>query len=149
MRVLRTGVDLEVAQERISEAGLGKHALDCVTEYELGFPAELVGGVDKPLAARVTRVPYIDLVGHFLSRESYLVGIDDDNVVTAIHVGSVTGFVLAAQDLRHLRRKTAQNLPLRVDDDTFLVDRLRVCGDCFVNLLIHFVLRFVNTCCLI
>ena len=53
--------------------------------------------------ARIAGVTNIDLVGHFLSGEFHLLCVDDDDIVAAINVWSVTRLVFAAQDFRYLR----------------------------------------------
>lgn len=134
MRVLRSGVDPEVSEKRISEARLGQHAFNGVLQEEFGLPSEGLYRIGETLSSRIAGVSRVDLVGHLLTREPYFVDVDNDDVVTAIHMRRKAGFVLAAEDLGHLRGKTSQNLPFRIDDDPFFVDRLGVSGDCFVTL---------------
>ena len=74
----------------------------------------------------------VDLVGHFFARELHLVRVDDDDVVTAVHVGRVAGLVLASEDLRDLRCKTSQYLIRSVDDDPFLGHRRSIGRDSLV-----------------
>lgn len=134
MRVFRPCINLEVAKKRISEARLGQHSLHGVLQKEFVFPLEGVRRVGETLSSGIAGVSYVDLVGHLLARQPYLVGVHDDNVVAAIDVRGKTGLVFAAQYLRDLLGKASQNLPLGVDDEPFLVDRLCVSGDCFVTL---------------
>ncbi len=42
-------------------------------------------------------VSRVDLVGHLVARELHLLGVDNDDVVTAIDVGGVAGLVLASE----------------------------------------------------
>ena len=134
MRMLRSGVDPEVSEKRISEARLGQHAFHGGLQEEFGLPSAGLSRIGETVSSRMSGGALVALVGPFCTRESYFVDVDNDDVVTAIHMRRKVGFVLAAEDLGHLRGKTSQNLPFRIDDDPFLVDRLGVSGDCFVTL---------------
>ena len=132
MRMLRTGIYLQVSEQRGAQTGAGQHALDCFFDDERRFLGQIVGRRSETLAAGVSGVTRLDLVGHFFARELHLVRIDDDDVVTAIHVGRVAGLVLASEDLRDLRCKTSQYLIRSVDDDPFLGHRRSIGRDSLV-----------------
>ena len=53
--------------------------------------------VPETLSARITGMAHIHLVGHFLARKHHFVGIDDDDIVTAINVRSEVRFVLSPE----------------------------------------------------
>ena len=48
--------------------------------------------------------------------EDDLAGIDDDDVVTGVHVRREDRLVLATQDARHLGREAAEHEPVGIDD---------------------------------
>lgn len=115
MRMLRTGIDLQILEDSFAQTGLGKHTFNRFFDHERRFLRQIVGGRSETLASRETGVARVDLVGHLVARELHLVRVDDDDIITAIDVGRVAGLVLASEDLRDLRCKTSQYLVRRVD----------------------------------
>ena len=112
MLVLGTLVDVEVVEQLCGQFVFGKHTLDNAAEeflvaVGLGDDVSRSAGL---LTAGVHTVTEINAVGHLLSSELNLVGIDDDDVVTAIHVGSEAGLVLTTKELSHFGSETAENL---------------------------------------
>ena len=71
-------------------------------------------------------------VREFVTGELHFLGVDNDDVVSAIDVGSETRLVLTAQDLGDLRSKTAQYHIRRVDQNPFLGRGRRIDGNRFV-----------------
>lgn len=132
MRMHFAGIHLEVFELDGSEAGTREHALDGVFEHHGRPAAQVPGWGFETLAAGITRVANVDLVGHLLTREAHFFGVDHDHVVPAIDVGSEVGLVLSAQDLCDLRGEAAQDLSVRVDDIPLFLGGSRIDGDCFV-----------------
>ena len=112
MLVLGTLVDVEVGEQVGGQFVFGKHALDDAANELLvavGLGDDVSGSAGL-LTAGVHAVAEIDAVGHLLAGEQNLVGIDDDDIVAAIHVGSEAGLVLATQELSHFGGETAEDL---------------------------------------
>ena len=86
MRMLGTGIDMQVAVQVGTQSVLGQHAADGVLKDALGMAAQQLGGSGLTLAAGVAGIALINLVGHLFASENDLLGIDDDNVVAAINV---------------------------------------------------------------
>jgi hypothetical protein len=61
-------------------------------------------------------VVIIDLVFHLSSGQHHFLGIDHDHEISGIHVGSKDGFILAPQDLRHIRRQPPEDLSFCIDE---------------------------------
>ena len=101
--MLCAGIDLQVRQQLVAQTGLGQHAFDGLLDEEGRFLCQIVGRRSETLAAGVSGVTRVDLVGHFVARELHLLRVDDDDVVTTVDVGCVAGLVLASEDLRDLR----------------------------------------------
>ena len=108
--MLCAGIDLQVRQQLVAQTGLGQHAFDGLLDEEGRFLCQIVGRRSETLAAGVSGVTRVDLVGHFVARELHLLRVDDDDVVTTVDGGCVAGLVLASEDLRDLRCKTSQYL---------------------------------------
>ena len=132
MGSLCAGIDLQVHEQLVAQTGLGQNALDGHLDEEGRFLRQIVGRRSEALAAGVSGVTRVDLVGHFVARELHLLRVDDDDVVTAVDVGCVAGLVLASEDLRDLRCKTSQYLVRSVDDDPFLGHRRCIGRDSLV-----------------
>jgi len=87
----------------------------------------------EALTTRIASVAYILVLGPLLARHLALVGVDDDDVVTAVNVRGVIGFVLAAQQLCHLRAQATQNLVGSIDYHPFLLNGFGICRNGFVT----------------
>src|SRR4051794_16509958 len=98
MRMLRTGVDAEAAHLLTAERAAGDHALDRLLDDALGEAAAQARAQALALdAARKAGVPVEDLLLVLAAGQADLLGVDDDDVVTAIDVRRERGLVLAAQ----------------------------------------------------
>jgi len=62
------------------------------------------------LTARVSGVPDIRFLVQFVPGQADLVCIDDNDVITTVHVGGKIGFVLAPQQSGCFDGKTSQHL---------------------------------------
>ena len=76
-------------------------------------------------------MPIEDVVGAFVAGQLDLLGIDDDDIVAAIHMGCEGGLVLAAQPHRDDRGESAQDQAVGIDQQPFLVDVRRFGGKGF------------------
>src|SRR6478672_1041464 len=116
MRVLATGVDLEVRQLLAPEGRLGEHAADGLLHGLLGALGEELGVRGAPQAAREARVAVGLLLLELGAGEGDLLGVDDDDEVTTVDVRGEGGLVLAAQEDRGLARQATQDDVRGVDD---------------------------------
>ena len=132
--MVRSVVDVEVFDEFASQTVFGEHAFNYMdvegvhTGLEVlveRFLHQNLGG-GLALSAGVAGVGVVDAVGHLLAGEYALVGIDDDNIVAALHEGRVRGLVLAAQDFGNFRAEAAQNLVGGVNHHPFALHALSV-----------------------
>src|ERR1700722_6192424 len=116
VRVLGTGVDEELAHDFATESVLRDHALDGVEDQldrvlvEQGLPR------GRAQTARVTRVVVGELLGRFVGGEHDLVGVHDDDVVTAVNVRGEIDTVLAAQERGGDGRESTEHEAFGVDD---------------------------------
>ena len=53
---------------------------------------------------------------HFFACKNNLVGVDDDYVVAALHIGGVAGFVFAAKKFCHFGAEATENLVGCIDN---------------------------------
>ena len=112
MRMLAALVKIQVVQELCTKTVLRKHAFDSHPEKLSRFLLKhfLRGG--EPLSSGITGVTDIHPVSHLSSGEPYLVGIDHDDIVTAVHVRSEARLVLPAENERDPGSKTASDTVL-------------------------------------
>jgi len=80
--------------------------------------------VEFLLATRVPGIMLVLLGVFFIPGEADLIGIDDDDEVSGVHVRSVLRVVLAAEDSGDFGAETAQNGSISVDDEPTPVDFL-------------------------
>ena len=69
-------------------------------------------------------MPVIDLVGALVAGEHDLVGIDDDDIVAAIHMRREARLVLASEPRGDQGRKPAHDEAFGIDEDPGLLDVL-------------------------
>jgi len=131
--MLGTCIDIEVAVELVTKAILRKHSADGVFENALGMAGENLGGSGFTLAAGITGVALIDLVGHFLAGEDDLFSIDDDYVVAAVDVRGEARLGLATEDVGNAGGQTSYGLILGINEHPFLLDGVLVGGDGLVT----------------
>ena len=95
---------IEVVEELTTQASFGKHTLHSVANHlvhTVGAFAKLFGSVEA-LTAGITSVAGVNFVGFLLAGEYHLGCIDDDHIVTTVHVRSKAGLVLTADQLGNL-----------------------------------------------
>jgi hypothetical protein len=116
VRVIGTGVDLQLAEHLAAQGVLGEHAAHRAPDELgglLGQQLRVGGGAQ---AAGVAAVAVGELVGGLVRGEDHLVGVDHDHVVARVDVGGEVGAVLAAQDGGHSRGEAAEDQAVGVDD---------------------------------
>ena len=89
MRMLRAGIDAQVLHLATAERAARNHALDRLFHDALREAAleDLARGALLD-AAGVPGVPVVHLVGVLLAGQRDLVGVDDDDVVAIVDMGS-------------------------------------------------------------
>ena len=127
VRMLGAGEDAQVAHLLAAQRAARDHALDGLFEHALGEAAfEHLAGGDFLDAAGIAGVLVIDLVRQLLAGEPHLVGVDDDDIVTAIDVRGEARLVLAAQDVGDDRRSAADHQAFGIDQMPFLFHLVRL-----------------------
>lgn len=129
MGVVGTVVDVHVLDEATADAVLGEHTFHHANEEGVHAGLEVLierflhqnlGG-SLTLAAGISGVVEVYAIGHFLAGKNNFVGIDNDYVVAALHVGGVAGFVFTAQQFCHFCAKTTEYLIGGVDNDPLVL----------------------------
>ena len=122
MLVLGPGVDTQVLHLRAAERSAGDHALDGLDDdarREAAFQP-LAQGLALD-AAGMAGMPVEDFALGLAAGQAHLLGVDDDDVVAAIDVGSEGRLVLAAQAHGDDRGEAAQHQPVGVDQQPLLL----------------------------
>ena len=132
------GVDLELLQHLTAEAVLGEHAPDGLLDGLAGVLLEQLADRRGGEAARVAGVAVGQLVGRLVAGEGDLLGVDDDDEVTGVHVRGEDRLVLAAQQVRGLDGEAAQDDVGGVDDVPLALDvtglgAVRAHGECLLS----------------
>ena len=131
--MLSAVVDVKIVELLCAKFGLGQHSLYHLDKQGVlaGFDGlferfghEVCRGVNT-LATGITGEAQILALVHLIAAHLHLLGIDDDDVVAAIHIGREVGLVFAAQYFCHFCAQTTQNLIRCVDDYPLLLDGLR------------------------
>lgn len=134
--MLRTVVNVHVFDDATSETVLGEHAFYNLCEQ--GVEAGLDVLVERllleklrsgdALSAGISGIAEVFAVSPLVAGQTNFVGIDDDDVVTALYEGRVGGLVLASEDEGNCRTKTTENLVGSIDYYPFAVALLLVGG---------------------
>ena len=70
----------------------------------------------------------ISLIRQLVARELDLLGVNHDDIVTAIHMRRITGFVLAPETRGDDRRETSEYDAFGIDQKPFLINVLKFRG---------------------
>ena len=117
--MLGAGEDAQTLQLPLGDGVLLQHAADSQTHGQLGLPLHegLVLGLLQ--AAGVAGVSTVVLLLELLAGEDGFLGVDDDDVVTAVNVGGVVSLELAAQQVGSQCGGLAHGLAGRVENVPF------------------------------
>ena len=122
MSVLCAAEDSQTGQLSVSQLVLLEHALDGHGHGQFGllFHQGLVLGLVQ--AAHPAGVTAVVLLLQLLAGQNSLVGVDDDDIITAVDIGSVGDFILAAQQISGGNSSLAQGLACCIQDIPFAFD---------------------------
>ena len=137
MRVLGACIYEQVAKQIISEARLGEHTLHSSPDEFSGSLLEDLLGCRETLSSGVSGIARIDTVSHLPAAEGDLLGVDYDDIVTAVDVRGEPGLVLATKNKGHAGRETTKSEISSVNDDPLLVNGRLVQRYRFVALCVH------------
>ena len=124
MLVLCTCINIEVVNELVTKLCLGQHSLNNFSHKSLstvGLSHQLCR-CGLTLTAGITGVTQINPVSPLLTSQDNLIGIKNDNVVTAVNVRSEICLILTAEQLGNLHGEAAQDLVLGINHDPFLIN---------------------------
>ena len=135
--MLGTRVNMQVVENLFTKTGLGEHSFDGPPHEFSGSLRENLLRSRETLATRITGVASVNTAFHLVTLEGHLLGVDDDDVVTAIDMGGEPGLVLAAEDKSNPGSKTAKRKIRGIDDNPLLVHSRLVERYCFVAKCVH------------
>ena len=110
---------------------LRKHTLDGLFQDAFGLLSQELFKIDGLQVADVTSVVMVHLVLELSARNVNFFGIDYNNVVAGVHVGSKYRLMLAAQTKRDLGSQSSEGLVGRVNYIPVALYSLGFCGNCF------------------
>src|SRR5690349_23719754 len=103
MRMIRTGVDLELSQLLRAEPVVRQHPLHGAADDLLRPPLQQVTERLLLEALRVAAVAGVDLALELVAGDRDAARVEDDDVVAGVEVGLEGGLVLALEDARDPR----------------------------------------------
>ena len=137
MRMLGTCIDIQVAKELVTKTGLREHSF-YGPPYKFSSPLrDDFPRRGETLSTGIAGVANVHAIVHLVTLEGHLLSVDDDDIVTAIHVGSEAGLGLATKDKSNPGSKTAKRKIRGIDDDPLFLYSSLVKGDCFVAKCVH------------
>lgn len=111
----RAGKYPKLSEHLGREAVLRQHALDGLHHDKFGFLEPHVSELAVFLTTDVARKGHILSRFFFLAGEDDLARVNDDNEISGVDVGRVSGLVTAAQDIGGFNGETAEYFPLSID----------------------------------
>src|SRR3954453_6597122 len=122
MRVIGSGVDLQLAELLHTELVPRQHPLDGAADDLLGASLEKVAEGLLAVALREPAVPDVELGLALVAADGDPRGIEHDHVVARVEVRRPGRLVLALEDARDPRREAPERLVGRVDDEPAPID---------------------------
>src|SRR5688572_21116235 len=110
MRMVRTRVDLELAELLGTELRPRKHPLDGPADDLFGSPLEEVTERLLLEAPWIAAVADVDLRFALVAADGDPRRVEDDHVIARVEIRGVRGLVLALEDARDPRREAAECL---------------------------------------
>lgn len=111
----RAGEYPKLSEHLGREAVLWQHALDGLHHDKFGLLEPHVSELAVFLTTDVTREGHILSRFFFFAGEDNLARVNDDNEISGVDVGRVSGLVTAAQDIGGFNGETAEHFPLSID----------------------------------
>ena len=124
--MLSTLVQVQAGHAVLAQGVLGQHALDSDFHSEVGAAGHHVASLGLLQAADPAGNTVVLLLIQLLAGEDSLIGVDDDDEIAAINVGSEIDLVLATQDVGSDDSGTAQGLASCIDDVSLALNGLEL-----------------------
>jgi hypothetical protein len=129
MRVIRIRIHAQLETKHLtSECGFRKHAEDGLLDHALRMLGEHGGERRESLVSHVAGVMEIALLLGLATRDANLGRVDDDDVVTRVHVRRERWLVLAAYDACDFGGQSSEHHAFGVDDEPVVLDVARCSG---------------------
>ena len=119
-----TCINKEFLVHGVAEFVFRQHAFDSDLHETLRFAATHLSDAEFFLATWVPGIVLVLFGVFFIPGEADLIGIDDDDKVSSVHVRGVFRMMLAAEDRGYFGAEAAQNGSISVDDEPTPVDFL-------------------------
>ena len=114
--MLSTLVQMQAGQSVTAQGVLGQHTLDGQLHGVVGAVFHHGASLGFLQAADPAGNAVVGLLISLLAGQNSLVGVDDDNIVTAVNVGGESGLGLTAQQVGDSHSGAAQGLAGSIDD---------------------------------
>ncbi len=129
MRMIGASVNAELEPHVLPpERILGEHSVYRPLQHALGIFLKQARVRHEPLVTHVPRVLEVPLLLSLPSRDDDLGGIDDDYVVTRVHVWGEHGLVLSSKNSGDHGRQTAEHHAIGIHPMPASFDVFRCCG---------------------
>ena len=109
MRVLGTFIYVKIAEQLGSQSVLRKHASYSLLNYSQRLAFEQLLGGCEALSAGITCVSYIHFVCQLFTCEFHFRCVENDYIVSAIHMWGIVDLVLASENKCHSGSKPTQD----------------------------------------
>ena len=116
MRVLGAFVNMQLANNRATEAIVRDHSLDGAFDNEFRMATAATLGRLGMMAADEARVAHVLLLRLFLAGKDRFFGVDHDNVIAGIDVAGKNGLVFAAKQYRGFFSHVSDNLIVGINN---------------------------------
>src|SRR5580692_1831655 len=129
MRMLGAAINFQLVENLVAEAILRQHPLHRNLEQPLGLALEHLARRGRTDSTGPSGMPMVLLAELLRSRQANLRGVDDNDEVASILVGSVVGTRFAGQQACGARRDASECPLARIDHDPLAVTQSTLAGD--------------------
>ncbi len=128
MRVSSARIDFQLAKHIATQWALRQHAFNRDFNRGLRLLGDQTFEIGRLDAAWETGVTVVHFVLRFVAGNTYLLSVDDHDVVTGVNVRGVFRLVLATQTAGDFSGQTTQSLTSGVDDKPVALNCFRFCS---------------------
>lgn len=137
MRMFGACINKELFDHSSTQLVFGQHAFDAIFNNGFRFSLLQFGSSFAALASWVTGEADILLLLQLAAGEAHLVCIDDNYVISGIHVRCERRLVFAAEHMCNARKQTASRLSFSIYQIPLAGYCFLLCGFCFKTQCIH------------
>lgn len=110
MRMFRTSVYMQFLDDLIAQTVVGNHTPNSQFHHSYRVVLQHIPCFGVFVAAQIPGVTEVNLLHQFFAGQFHLSSVDDDHVITGIHMRGKSRFIFTAEHFGNFCSQTAQSL---------------------------------------